>query len=97
MGRKRRGPPWPLGRLKRPVPNIRGGGPPVPNGLADWPGEDLDSQDPFADPNANYGMPPQEQMARGGVVTKPTVAVVGERGPEAVVKFRPRMNYQRRE
>lgn len=137
IGRSRRGPPWPIGRLKRPVPNVRGGGP-VPNGLTDSPGGDLGGQPvPFTDPNANYAnygmpnpslpqqlrqlppeelqqlerlppqqlqqflqqMPPQlpEQMACGGVVTKPTVAVVGEREPEAVVKLRPRMSYQRKE
>ena len=176
IGRSRRGPPWPLGRIKRPVPNVRGGGSPVPNGLTDSPGGDLSGgppqQVPFTDPNANYAnygmpnpslpqqlqqLPPQElqqlgrlppqmlqrvlqqmpaqvpsqepqqpqrlspqilqqalqqmppqvpgqllpqmpqQMARGGVVTKPTVAVVGERGPEAVVKICPRMSYRRKE
>jgi hypothetical protein len=105
-----------LGRIKRPVPNVRGGGAAVPSGLFDSPGGDLSGpqQVPFNDPNANYAnygmpnptlqqvlqqMPPQvpQQMARGGVVTKPTVAVVGEREPEAVVKLRPRMSYQRRE
>jgi hypothetical protein len=39
---------------------------------------------------------PQQSMAEGGLVTTPTVARIGERGPEAVVKICPRMNYQRR-
>jgi len=84
-----------MGRIKTPVPNVRGGGVPIGAGLVD-PGAD----DPYAedDPYANYGMPGQPpQMARGGVVNKPTVAVVGERGPEAVVKLRPRMSYRRKE
>jgi hypothetical protein len=67
---------------------------------------DPNQQDPSY---ANYGMPgqapeqempqlpPVPQMAQGGVVTKPTIAVVGEREPEAVVKLRPRMSYRRKE
>lgn len=61
MGRTRRGPPWPLGRIKRPVPNIRGGGP-VPSGLPES-GGDLSGTTGgyppqmlgYADPFTNYG------------------------------------------
>lgn len=90
-----------MGRIKRPVPNIRGGGAPVPGGLFDSTGTlDPYQQDPNAsvDPYANYGLPDQApQMACGGIVNKPTVVRVGESGPEKVVKLRPRMSYQRKE
>jgi hypothetical protein len=59
-------------------------------------------QDPF-------GVPPrQQQMARGRIVDKPTTALLGEDGPEAVVplngrpdarvspRILPKMNYGRR-
>jgi hypothetical protein len=66
-----------------------------------------------ADPYARVGYPntgtfnpylaqsmgglPQQQMAEGGVVTRPTVARLGEQGPEAVIKICPsHMSYQRK-
>lgn len=36
-------------------------------------------------PDIRYGPEPEVQMAAGGIVTRPTVALIGESGPEAVI------------
>ena len=40
---------------------------------------------PINYPEINAEYQPQEQMAQGGLVTKPTTALIGENGPEMVV------------
>jgi hypothetical protein len=44
---------------------------------------------PFA-PDININAPDIPHLAMGGIVTRPTVALIGERGPEAVVPLRGR-------
>jgi hypothetical protein len=39
----------------------------------------------------NEDIDEDEDMARGGIVMRPRIARVGERGPEAVMKLGPRM------
>jgi len=37
-----------------------------------------------------HGWKPQREMAKGGIVDEPTVALIGEKGPEAVIPIRGR-------
>jgi hypothetical protein len=52
----------------------------------------LGAMEPIAPTGGGWEMIPMPALASGGIVTKPTVALIGERGPEAVV---PLSRYQR--
>lgn len=75
------GPPTPPGPPPGGPPGPPGGPPPMP-GAAGPPGPGPGMPVPPRPPMVPPGV---RAMARGGVVTKPTLALIGEAGPEAVV------------
>src|SRR5215468_5671718 len=78
------GPPSPAGAPPGPPPGPPVG-PPPPAGPPGPPGSRPGP--PLLPPNTPP-MPPVRAMATGGVVTEPTLALIGEAGPEAVVPLR---------
>src|SRR5262249_18733741 len=77
------------GGLQRRSQDI-GIGEAVGGGIAGIPRSVLNRNKPQQPQTYDYGgvpsyTKPTVRMARGGIVTKPTVALIGEKGPEAVV------------
>src|SRR5215831_9886493 len=89
-------PPGPPGAPPGGPPALPGGPPGLPAGLPPGPGA---GGPPRVGPPMPAGIPPRppmlppgvRPMASGGVVTQPTLALIGEAGPEAVV---PLADYQ---